>query len=45
VKSFEERAYKLMQNHPDEVREMARSANKFEAAMAEIILETVGEEL
>ena len=45
MKSFEERAYKLMQNHPDEVRKMARSTNKFEAAMAEIVIETVGEEL
>lgn len=42
MKSFEEKAQELMQTHPDEVRAMARSDNKFEAAMAEIILETVG---
>lgn len=43
MKSFEERAQELIQTHPDEIRAMARSSNKYEAAMAEIILETVEE--
>jgi hypothetical protein len=45
VKSFEERARELIQSHPDGVRSLARYGNKYEQAMAEIIIETVGEEL
>jgi hypothetical protein len=45
MKSFEERAQELMQSNPDGIRNMARSGNKFERAMAEIILETVGEQV
>jgi hypothetical protein len=45
VKSFEEKARELMKSNSDGVRSLARDGNKFERAMAEIILETVGEEL
>ena len=44
MKSFEEKAQELMQSHPNEVRNMAKYGNKYERAMAEIILETVGEQ-
>jgi hypothetical protein len=43
VTSFEEQAEELMREHPDEVRAMAHSDNKYEAAMAQIIIDTVGE--
>jgi hypothetical protein len=45
VKCFEERARELMRINPEGVRSLARDGNKYERAMAEIIIETVGEEL
>ena len=44
MKSFEEKARELMQSNPDSVRSLAREGNKYERAMAEIIIETEGEE-
>jgi hypothetical protein len=44
MKSFEEKAQELMQSHPNEVRNMAKNGNKYERAVAEIILESVGEQ-
>jgi hypothetical protein len=44
MKSFEEKAQELMQSHPNELRNMAKNGNKYERAMAEIIIETVGEQ-
>jgi hypothetical protein len=32
-----------MKSHPKEVRNMAKNGNEYERAMAEIIIETVGE--
>jgi hypothetical protein len=43
MKSFEEKATELMKSHPNEVRAMTRTGNEYERAMAEIIIETVGE--
>ena len=45
MKSFEEKAQELMQSHPNEVRNMAKNGNKYERAVAEIILESVGNSL
>jgi hypothetical protein len=45
MKSFEERARELMQKDTEGVRSLARGGNKYERAMAEIVIETAGEKL
>jgi hypothetical protein len=43
--SFQTKAAELMKTNPDSVRRLARSENKYERVMAEIILETAGEKV
>ena len=45
MKSFDERAKELMQSNPEGVRSLARGGNKYERAMAAIIIETAEKSL